>query len=114
MTTGSMAAHRATTDAVCRSFALGWQMSDLYGHPIGEMVEQKLEDDLPGLSALPTRYRVALGLDQVDVAITNLSGFLGHSNVALPTTDAVRALLTADPINRAGYAGRSSSCTRNC
>lgn len=88
--------------AVSRSFALGWQMSELFVSPYGSALEPTIEEDLPGLSALPSRDLVELGLDQVDAGVGDLQAHLAGSTVELPTTDDVRRLLSAHPLDRSG------------
>jgi hypothetical protein len=79
----------AVTSAVTTSFAFGWQMSRLYAGVLSLAAMPRLDDDLPGLSALPAAQLVKLGLAQADMALGRLKAFLG--DVTLPTTDAVRA-----------------------
>lgn len=86
------------TSAVTTSFAFGWQMARLYTSPLSSAGEPRLEEDLPGLSALPAAQLVKLGLEQADVALSRLKAFLG--NAQLPTTDAVRAATENDPPDR--------------
>ena len=77
------------TSAVTASFAFGWQMARLYTGPLSSAAEPSVEEDLPGLSALPAAQLVNLGLLQADAALGRLKTFLG--GVQLPTTAAVRA-----------------------
>lgn len=75
--------------AVTTSFAFGWQMARLYTGPLSSAAEPSVEEDLPGLSALPAARLVTLGLAQADAALGRLKAFLGSAQ--LPATDAVRA-----------------------
>jgi hypothetical protein len=88
----------AVTSAVTTAFAFGWQMARLYNGPLSSAAEPKLEQDLPGLSALPAAQLVKLGLEQADVALSRLQTFLGGAQ--LPSTDAVRAATQMDPPDR--------------
>lgn len=85
------------TAAVTASFAFGWQMARLYTGPLSSAKAPRLEQDLPGLSGLPAAQLVQLGLGQAEVALSQLKAFLG--DVQLPTTDALRAAIAADPAN---------------
>jgi len=91
------------TSAVSTSFAFGWQMARLYDSPLSSAAEPRLEQDLPGLSALPPAQLVELGLGQADVALSRLKAFLGDTQ--LPTTDAVRAATRLDPPDRDAIRG---------
>ena len=71
-------------------------MARLYTGPLSSSAEPKLEDDLPGISALPASSLVALGLAQADVGLGDLQGFLGDG-AHLPTTDSVRAAVAQEP-----------------
>jgi hypothetical protein len=86
------------TAAVTTSFAFGWQMARLYDGPLSSATELRLEQDLPGLSELPTGQLVKLGLGQAELALSRLKTFLG--DVHLPTTDAVRAATEEVPPHR--------------
>lgn len=88
----------AISSAVTTAFAFGWQMARLYTGPLSSATEPALEQDLPGLSGLPTAQLVQLGLGQADVALGQLRTFLVDAR--LPTTDAVRAAALQDPPNR--------------
>lgn len=75
--------------AVETALSLGWQMTRLFGSPECFDTEQKLEEDLPGMSSLAGRSRAELGLAQADGALTTLKAFVGDK-VTLPSTKAVR------------------------
>lgn len=68
-------------------------MAHLYASPLRGSGEPSLEDDLPGLSALPPGQLVNLGLDQVDAALKVLGPYLEPSGLTLPATAALRRLL---------------------
>jgi hypothetical protein len=70
-------------------------MARLYTGPLSSAAKPGLEQDLPGLSALPAAQLVQLGLGQADKALSQLKAFLGGAQ--LPTTDAVRAATQKDP-----------------
>lgn len=73
-------------------------MARLYTGPLSSASEPRLEEDLPGLGALPAAELVKLGLAQADVALSRLRAFLG--DVPLPATDAVRAATEQSPADR--------------
>jgi hypothetical protein len=77
-------------DAVTTSLALGWQMARLYTGSLSSAAEPALDEDLPGLSALPPTSLVELGLLQADNALARLLTFL-PDGASLPDTAAVRA-----------------------
>jgi hypothetical protein len=95
----------AVTDAVTTAFALGWQMARLYTSSV-DSDSDAVDDEgrLPGLSALPEVSLVTLGLAQADVALRTLTAFLG-AGPALPTTEAARAELGNDPLDRDALRG---------
>ena len=86
----------AITDAVTTSFALGWQMARLYSGQQSSNAEPEPDEDLPGLSGLPARSLVTLGLAQADLGLGRLGEFLGDGAM-LPTTEAVRMEIAKDP-----------------
>jgi hypothetical protein len=72
-------------------------MSELFASPLGSSAEPEVEDDLPGLGALPPRKLIELGLDQIDAAARHLGGFLATAAIRLPTTSDVRSLILDHP-----------------
>jgi hypothetical protein len=82
-------------------------MAQLYASPLRGSAEPGLEDDLPGLSALPSIQLVKVGLDQVDAALKTLGKFLEESGITLPSTTKIRSAfddrheLSADDLRRA-------------
>lgn len=86
-------------DGVKLALALGWQMARLYESPVGEQADPKLKDDLPGLSELPSRARLKLGVEQADVALAELAVVL-DTRASLPSTDELKAELAKQPADR--------------
>jgi hypothetical protein len=82
--------------AVETAFSLGWQMARLFESPESPDEDLTLEADLPGLSALPRRSKIDLGLTQADDAIAALQSFLG-AKATSPSTNAVRKQMSSTP-----------------
>jgi hypothetical protein len=101
MPAGRNAARAAPTieTAVCRAFALGWQMARLYESPSFSRAKQAVEDDLPGIGALSSGSRTSLGLEQIDEALKVLGAFLGAGN-SLPATQALSEVAKAEPVDQ--------------
>jgi hypothetical protein len=97
---------------VAVAVGLGWQMAELYRAPVA-LGPQPPNDPsgrrLPGLSSLPSRQRLLLGLNQIDIGLDTLAasfGFCWTASIQPPTTAAARAKLDACSISGAKQAAR--------
>jgi hypothetical protein len=81
------AKEKGPDEAVCRAFALGWQVSDLHQQASTDSrLEYEPTARLPGLSALSRAERTALGIAQVDAATNLLGDPLKATGIATPST----------------------------
>jgi hypothetical protein len=78
-------------EAVCRAFALGWQVSRLREHASTDSrIEPDPDGRLPGLSSLSGPEQTALGIAQVEAATHLVEDRLRAAGVATPSTTDVR------------------------
>ncbi len=77
--------------AVARAFSLGWTMTDLYeqGMP-AQMHPPKPRERLPGAGKLSPSQRALLRLDQIDAALSSLSGAIESHGLRVPETGGLR------------------------
>lgn len=84
-----------TSDPVVSlSFALGWQMAELFRPQLRHRTERR-DGDLPGLGSLDDQQRREISVNQIQAAIAQLTPSIQKAGLPAPTAepDAVRAAL---------------------
>lgn len=92
---GAKATPPDTVDpAVSLTFALGWQMAELFRAELRHYSERR-DGDLPGLGSLSDEERREISVDQVQAALTQLTPAIQKAGLTVPTNElnAVRTAL---------------------
>ncbi len=79
---------------VSLTFALGWQMAELFRANLRHRSERR-DSDLPGLGSLSDEQRREISVDQVQSGLTQLTSAIQKAGLTVPTNelDAVRTAL---------------------
>jgi hypothetical protein len=77
------------------TFALGWQMSELYKPGSWRARDAKPENDLPGLGRLGGKERAQLGLKQLEVGLKKLEGAVKTAGLDMPSVIAASEAIPA-------------------